>query len=183
MLERAFMNGNKIYLRAAEPTDAALFAACNNDPQVRHTFFTHTPTNQHLQKARIEGLYGAGCDYIPFVIVRKDTDVAVGTTALHRVDLVSGAAVFGICVADPDCWGMGIGSEATNMMLEYAFDVLNLHRVMLNVWVGNTRGFAAYQRAGFELEGTQREAMKHNGEWCDFHMMGILEREWRARRK
>lgn len=180
MLHKSFLTGDKIYLRAAEPADAALFAACNNDPQVRHTFFTHTPTSVHNQKLKLEGLYAAGSDYIPFVIVRTDTDEAIGTAALHRVDLVSRAAVFGICVAAPDCWGMGIGTEATHLMLHYAFEILNLHRLQLHVWVGNKRGFAAYQRAGFKLEGTLREAMKHHNEWCDFHVMGILEDEWRS---
>ena len=180
-MKNVFMSGKNIYLRAIEPEDASIVAACNNDPQVRVSFFTHTPTNVTTTTKRIESFYQAGSDYIPFAICRADNDKAVGVTALHRVDLVSHAAVFSVCISDPAEWGKGAGGEATRLMLKYAFDILNLHRVQLHVWVGNTAGFQAYQRAGFVKEGLLREAMAHNGEYCDFYVMGILEKEYRAK--
>ncbi len=178
-----FMIGEKVYLRPVEPTDAPIMAACNNDPLVRLSYFTHTPTSLTCQTARIASFYAPGSDYIPFIIVRKDNNEPVGQTALHRVDLVSGACVFGICICTESARGLGIGSEVTKLMLNYAFDVLNMHRVQLHVWVGNSRGLAAYKKAGFRKEGTLREAMKHNGEYCDFDVMGILEDEYRAMQK
>ena len=68
-------------------------------------------------------------------------------------------------------------------MLHYAFNILNLHRVQLHAWVGNEAGIRAYKKAGFVEEGRLREAMKHDGQWCDFLVMGVLEAEWRSRQK
>ena len=183
IMNKAFLIGESIYLRPAEPDDAPTFAACINDPVVRHSYFTHTPVSITAQTKKIASFYEGGSDYIPFVIVRKDNDRAIGTTALHRVDLVSGAAIFGICICDEASRGMGFGSETTKLMLHYAFDILNMHRIQLHVWVGNARGISAYTKAGFKKEGTLREAMKHNGEYCDFHVMGILEDEYRTLQK
>ena len=154
-----FLELDRLCLRAVEAKDAPLLAACNNDPDVRQTFCTHTPTNLLQQEKQIESLYSAGSDYIPFVIQVKETGVAVGVTALHRVDLVSGAAVFSICLCDTESWGQGYAREALNGMLGYAFDVLNLHRVQLPVWAGNEKAFKAYKAAGFKEEGLLREAM------------------------
>jgi RimJ/RimL family protein N-acetyltransferase len=185
-MKNVFMQGERIYLRAVEPDDAYILAACNNDPSVRISFFTHTPTSVFLQQKRVESFYQAGSDYIPFVICACEDSAAIGITALHRVDLVSHAAVFSICISDPAQWGKGYGGEATSLMLKYSFDVLSLHRVQLHVWAGNTAGITAYEKAGFVREGLLREAMCHDGKYCDFHVMGILEREWRkaqSRRK
>lgn len=180
-MKNPFIVGDRIYLRAVEPDDASILAACNNDPEVRVSFFTHTPTSVALQQKRAEGFYQPGSDYIPFVICPLDDDGGIGITALHRVDLVSGAAVFSVCISDSSQWAKGFGSEATQLMLKYAFDVLNLHRVHLHVWVGNAAGARAYEKAGFVKEGCLREAMLHQGEYCDFFVMGILEAEWRAK--
>ncbi len=181
-MKEAFLLGERVALRAAEPEDAPLFAACNNSPAARATFFTHTPVSLAREQSRLAGFYAPGADYIPLVICRREDGAAVGVTAFHRVDLVSRAAVYSICLPDSADWGKGYGGEVTRLMLHYAFDILNLHRVQLHVWTGNKAGARAYEKAGFRHEGLLREAMRHNGEWCDFHVMGILESEYRALR-
>ncbi len=182
-MKNQFLVGDKIYLRPVEPEDADVVAACSNDPQVRVSFFTHTPASIARESERIRDFYKPGSDYIPLTICMKETDEAVGITAFHRVDQVSRAAVFSICISQPEFWGQGCAGEATRLMLVYAFDILNFHRVHLHVWTENTAGIRAYEKAGFKREGCLREAMRHNGKWCDFLVMGALEDEWRAAQK
>ena len=69
-----------------------------------------------------------------------------------------------------------------HMMLRYAFDELGLHRVQLVVNGFNERAQAAYRKAGFTEEGRSREAVFRAGRWHDLIHMGILDREFRARR-
>ena len=38
-----------------------------------------------------------------------------------------------------------------------------------------------YERAGFVLEGTKRQAAYKEGHYVDMHIMGLLASEWRAR--
>ena len=179
-MKGAFLVGPHTYLRPVEPEDAAVVAACTNDPDVRLSYFTHTPVSIALTTRRIQSFYEAGADYIPFMICVRETEKPIGVTALHRVDLVSHAAVFSICICDPDEWGRGYGGEVTRLMLKYSFEILNLHRVQLHVWADNEKGIRAYETAGFVREGVLREAMMHLGKYCDFLVMGILESEWRA---
>ena len=185
MIFPGFLRGERVVLRPLEVADAPVLAACNNDPDVRVSFFTHTPVSVGQCQERIRGLYGPGADYLPLAIcVAGDPQLAaIGVTALHRVDLVSRAAVFSICIADPEHRGRGHAGEATRLVMAWAFDVLNLHRIQLHTWVGNAAGMRTYEKVGFVREGVLRQAMRHNNEWCDFLVMGLLADEWRAARK
>jgi RimJ/RimL family protein N-acetyltransferase len=180
-MKNPFLVGRTLYLRPPETGDAALTAACTNSVEARESFFTHTPVSLEAERHRLEDLGRPGGDCIPLVICPLGMDEGIGLTAFHRVDLVSRAAVFSICIPAAGHWGKGFGTETTCLMLSYGFDILNLHRVQLHVWAENTRAIRAYEKAGFVREGLLREAMKHHGKYCDFLVMGILEPEWRAR--
>ena len=66
------------------------------------------------------------------------------------------------------------------IILRYAFDELNLKRVTLNVFDYNPRAIRSYEKAGFKLEGRQREALHKDGQRYDILYMGILRDEWDA---
>ena len=66
-------------------------------------------------------------------------------------------------------------------MLRFAFEELNLHRVELEVYDFNPRAMRCYEKAGFRLEGTRRQAHFHQGAYHDVHLMGILRDEFHPR--
>ena len=74
----------------------------------------------------------------------------------------------------PAYQGRGLGSEATRLVVDYAFDALDMHRIELEVYAFNPRARHVYERAGFTLEGTKRDALSWDGEWVDAHIMSIL---------
>ncbi len=65
-------------------------------------------------------------------------------------------------------------------MVDYGFLTLGLNRIQLQVWVDNIAGVKAYERAGFKREGMLRQAMFHDGKYCDFLVMSILREEYLA---
>jgi RimJ/RimL family protein N-acetyltransferase len=64
------------------------------------------------------------------------------------------------------------------LALGFAFMELNLHRVSLNVFEYNPRAVRSYEKAGFHVEGRQRQALLRNGKRWDAIEMGILREEW-----
>jgi RimJ/RimL family protein N-acetyltransferase len=60
----------------------------------------------------------------------------------------------------------------------YAFEEVGLHRVELEVFAFNDRARHVYEKVGFVVEGTRRDALCFDGEWVDSHIMAILEQEW-----
>ena len=102
----------------------------------------------------------------------------VGFTTFSSLDGDNGSVLFHITIGERDAWGRGLGTEVTELMLEHAFTRLGLHRVGLSVFSYNLRAIRAYEKAGFRVEGRQREAILRDGRYWDEIQMGILVDEW-----
>lgn len=103
----------------------------------------------------------------------------VGHARLHQLDEEHRRARYAIGIFDPSAWGRGFGSDATRLVLCYAFDSLRLHRVDLRVLTYNQRAIACYEKCGFVREGVEREGALIAGEWQSDLMMSILDSEYR----
>jgi len=176
-MRNEFIIGEKIYLRPVELEDVEVLCRCLNNPESRFSFFLAFPTNHVRQEEFIRSLY-KDKELIVFIIVTQDENIPVGYTLFTRIDLVSRAATYGIIIGDSKYWSKGYGSEVTRLMVDYGFNTLGLNRIQLQVWVDNIAGVKAYERAGFKKEGMLRQAMFHDGKFCDFLVMSILREEY-----
>ncbi len=172
-----FLQGKKIYLRAYVPGDENMIARIENHPDPRETLFYAIPTTLEQQREKMNKLV-ADHTSIHFTICRNEDDEPVGQTAFVRIDWVGRMAIYYIGIADKINWNKGYGKETTALMLDYAFNTLNLNRIQLHVAAENEAAVKIYQKSGYTIEVTLREAMYHNGKYCDFHVMGILRRDW-----
>jgi RimJ/RimL family protein N-acetyltransferase len=102
----------------------------------------------------------------------------IGHVRLDRVDLSDKRASLAIGIDDSTQLGKGLGSEAVVLVLGYAFNVLELHRISVRVVDYNLRAIRAYEKCGFVVEGREREAAFVDGIWHDDVMMAILDREY-----
>jgi RimJ/RimL family protein N-acetyltransferase len=106
----------------------------------------------------------------------------IGTCAFSQLDGENGSALYHITIGESDAWGHGYGTEATQLMVDHAFETLGLHRIALNVFEFNERAIRAYRRCGFQIEGRSRESIWRDGRWWDEIAMSILDSDWRIRR-
>lgn len=65
-------------------------------------------------------------------------------------------------------------------LLEFGFDEIGLNKVGLGVFDFNKPAIKCYKNAHFVHEGTLRQSTKVNGSFWNCHLMGILQKEWRA---
>lgn len=172
-----FLEGKKVYLRPFEEKDLELYYYGKNNPDVRESLFLFYPMTLEQVRDEINNLLSSR-DNLTFTIVKKSTDEAVGQTSFVRIDYVSRMATFFLAIWDPVFWSRGFGTEATQLMVDYGFDILNLNRIQLHVAVENKYAIKAYEKCGFKIEGTLREAMYHHDRYCDFHLMAILRSEF-----
>lgn len=75
----------------------------------------------------------------------------------------------------PGMPGRGYGTEAMTAVLDHAFGPVGLHRVGLDVYAFNPRAQRSYEKAGFVVEGRQRDTLLWDGEWTDSVLMAVLE--------
>lgn len=105
-------------------------------------------------------------------------DRLIGFVALHSIEWNNRAALLAIGIGDPDYRNRGYGSDALRLILNYAFNELNLDRVGLDVISYNAPAIRAYEKAGFIREGAMRGAVLRDGHRYDRIIMGILREEW-----
>jgi RimJ/RimL family protein N-acetyltransferase len=138
-----------------------------------------------MRAEEIERFFAArvvGPDALAMAVHVRATDRLIGTCAFSQLDGENGSALYHITIGEPDTWGNGYGTEATQLMVDHAFGSLGLHRVSLYVFEFNERAIKAYQRSGFVIEGRARESIWRDGRWWDELAMSVLESDWRARR-
>ncbi len=172
-----FYEGKKIYLRPIEEKDMDLFYFGRNNPEIRETLFLFFPMTYEQVRNEVQSLLTSK-ENISFTIVENETNIPIGQTSFVRIDYVSKMATFFLAIWDPQHWSKGYGTEATKLMVEYGFEILNLNRIQLHVAVENNNAIRAYEKCGFKIEGTLREAMYHHNRYCDFHLMAILRSEF-----
>ncbi|MEP6742684.1 MAG: GNAT family protein [bacterium] len=67
------------------------------------------------------------------------------------------------------------------LMLQYAFKKLKLHRVEANIQPANAASIALVKRAGFSREGFSRRYLKVCGRWRDHERWAIVVEDWKSK--
>ena len=146
-----------------------------NDLGVTHTLgvFAHSVMTREDEEGWYQSSIGRK-DMAAFAIYDLSTMRPIGTTDLRAINHQHGTALYGILIGEKDCWGRGYGTEATRLTLDYGFNVLGLHNILLTVYAYNRRGVRAYEKAGFRLIGRRREARRLAGKRYDEIMMDAV---------
>jgi len=177
-MRNPFLIGERLYLRPLELGDLEACLRWINDPEVTRTLALYRPLNSLREREWLERLYKDDRDIV-LAIILKESDKHIGNVGLHRIDWKDRRAELGILIGEREEWGKGYGAEAIELMLDYAFTKLNLHRVFLRVYANNPRAIRCYEKIGFRREGVLRESHFAEGRYWDTLVMGILQREWR----
>lgn len=104
-----------------------------------------------------------------------------GIVAFTGIDEVSGNSSWAF-YASPDA-AKGTGSRMEFLALDYAFDVLKLHKLCCEVLAFNTPVIKLHQKYGFQVEGIFREQHLVDGEYVDVYRLGILAPDWLKHRQ
>jgi len=108
-----------------------------------------------------------------FAIITNKENKHIGNIFLALVDDLNKSADLTIMVGDKDEWGKGYGSEAIELLTEFAFKKLKLHR--LSAASPNPSFNALIKKIGWMFEGARREAFKFKGNFVDLSCWSILK--------
>ncbi len=180
-MQNPFLIGTKVYLRPLEREDAKQCVAWFNHPEITRLLFMHRPMNLRAEEEFLDKALQSEHDLTLGIVVQA-TDRLIGGTGLHQIDFKNRHAGFGITIGEKEEWGKGFGTETTRLMVQHAFETLNLNRVWLHVYEYNQRGIQTYEKVGFQKEGVLRQDTYREGRYWDTIVMAILRREWDARK-
>lgn len=154
--------GELIELRRHVPANREAFQRWYADPEIagllRHD---QEPLNAAQSRSYFESfILPLSARGLCWAIHERGSRRLLGTTAITDVTTRRGggrSALFRIVIGEKDVWGRGLGTEATKLVMEEAFDELDLDEVRLEVFKHNPRAIAAYRRVGFEPVGEHVE--------------------------
>lgn len=75
--------------------------------------------------------------------------------------------------------GRGLMHEGVKAAIRYAFDQLNLHRIMANHLLDNDRSARLLQRLGFVKECVAKDYLRINGKWRDHVLNSLTNPHWK----
>ncbi len=82
----------------------------------------------------------------------------------------------------PDKWDKGYATEAARKMIDWAFDELNIHRMVAFCHADNAASVRVMEKLGMQRDGRLRETRWLNGAWWDEYVYAILDRDWKRQR-
>jgi diamine N-acetyltransferase len=179
------IEGNRVRLRAVERADLSKFQEWLNDPDVTEGLTHFLPLSIEDEEKWFAALADEMPEQRPLAIEVRSGEgwQLAGNTRLFRLEWLHRSAEFGIVIGDKTLWDRGFGTETLELVLQHGFDTLNLNRIYLHVYANNGRARRSYEKAGFVVEGTLRQAMYRRGHYVDLLIMSILQSEWKKRRE
>ncbi|MEH7061166.1 MULTISPECIES: GNAT family N-acetyltransferase [Bacillus] len=168
-----------IKLSAMREADAEVMAMWQEDSEYLRNVDTDVAFPQSIQEIASNGLLkGRRSNSVSFTVRTAQDDRLIGFVAIHGIEWNNRMGLLAIGIGEGNDRGKGYGREAINLILNYAFYELNLHRVGLDVISYNKAAIKLYKKMGFQMEGCMREAVQRDGECFDRIIMGILREEW-----
>jgi RimJ/RimL family protein N-acetyltransferase len=105
----------------------------------------------------------------------------IGFMSINWMNPTHRWGVLGAVIGEPEYWGGGYGTDGVLLLVDYAFDWFDFHRVWLMTTSVNKRVFRQMEKLGFTLEARRRNAALLDGEWHDWVYFGMLRTEWPGR--
>lgn len=167
--------GKRVYLSPVSDDDAEIYIKWMNETVADSFGQYHTVVSS---KKDLKWLYEPPDDMQRYAIVLLENDVMIGSISIHNIDHLNKNAFLGIFIGEDEYRGKGYGAEAILLILDYGFNTLNLHNIMLSVKADNAAGIACYKKTGFKEAGRRREWAYKNGGYVDVIYMDMLAREF-----
>ena len=113
-------------------------------------------------------------------VALADSNLIIGKVTLFQLSEQNRRAEIGY-VLDRRHWNKGYMTEALGWLLDYAFDVMKLHRLEADTDPDNLPSLALLEKFGFAQEGLFRDRWWVHGKWHDSVMLGLIEEDYRKK--
>lgn len=144
------IEGDLVALRPFEAGDMDAIWEMTNDSEGNDL----TATTETFEYDTIAQWYRTRNDHfdrIDLAIVERATGELAGEVVLNEYDVAAKTCSFRIALRGPAWFGRGLGTEATNLIVDHGFNQLGLDQITLEVLARNPRARRSYEKAGFAI--------------------------------
>ena len=170
------MEDGRIYLRLMTRDDTENIIKWRNNDAVRSQFIYQKLFTKESHEKWIETMIDTG-KVVQMVIMLVEGDRPIGSVYVRDIDMEHKKGEYGVFIGEEDCLGKGYGTEAAELMTEYAFEYIGLHKLMLRVYADNERAIRSYEKAGFKKEAYLKDDVYVQGQYRDIVLMARINNE------
>lgn len=173
------LTGSHVELRELRASDAtSLFAMLTTDEVAR--FISPPPSTidgfeRFIAWTLRQRVAGA---YVCYAVTLKGFDTAIGIFQVRSMDAGFETAEWGFALGSP-FWGTGVFLESAELVLDFVFTTLSVHRLEARAAVRNGRGNGALLKLGAVQEARLRKSFFRDGKYLDQVLYTILEEDRR----
>ncbi|HOQ43026.1 MAG TPA: GNAT family protein [Smithellaceae bacterium] len=171
------ISGKKVNLRPFQKNDARKTIAWRNASVIRFLAMMHPyPVTKEMEKEWLKGiLHDTSNRCVTFAIETVAKHKLIGSFQLRDIQWIHRRAWLGIMIGDSEEQGKGFGSEAMRLGMDYAFKVLHLEKISLEVVRQNQRAINLYEKIGFKREGLLKRHYYFDGGYHDVLIMSLIK--------
>lgn len=178
-----FIKGENIDLCPRNSELVTVYIRWKNHPRVRKYARNVIPRTKDDQKKGFEEMSEGMKEHISLDVWYKKDNKPIGQIGLSRIDWVNGWANAFLQIGEPEYWNKDIGTEATRLLVEYAFNELNLNKLHGGVAVDNIGSWSVAGKIGFNQEGIKKDEMYIDGIYVDNKVFQLLKEDWVKKRQ
>lgn len=137
-----------------------------------------SPAAVKAQYEAVEKEMAEEMDLFYFTVRARDDDRLIGKALIECVDWSRGDGFIRLGIGEAESRHKGFGSQALDLLLQFAFCELNLYRVTAVVPAYNLGAIRLFEKFGFIEETRHHKALHSQGEFWDVIGFGLLNAEW-----
>lgn len=167
--------GERITLKPIDLEDTDDIIRWRNQPSLKANFISQEDLTKetHLRWMRENVMTNRT---VQFIIIDNETQQHVGTTFIKDISEGRHKGEFGIFIGEGQARGKGFGLAATELITNFGFDVLQLHKIFLRVFESNQAAIRTYEKAGYQMEGLFQDDVFLNGAYMNVVYMANFNR-------
>jgi len=177
-MQNEILQGKRVLLRAVEPADIDTLYRWENDPSIWRVSNTISPYSRFQIEEYVMNVQNDiySSRQLRLMIEGHKGDVAgkvIGAIDLFDFDPHHLRAGTGILVRE-EFRGSGFAAEALEILIRYAFEVLNLKQLYSNITPENTASVSLFEKYGFERCGIKKDWVRTGSGWLEEWMFQLI---------
>ncbi len=170
-----------IILRTPEPSDLDFLFGLENDSKIWNVSQTRVPFSrfdleQYILTTNRQEPFAQGQVRFILEVIENNTQVPAGLVDIFNLDALHRRGAVGIVLAE--AWrGRSLAGKALDMLIDYAFNFLNLHQLYCNIEKENEASMRLFRSRNFQLAGLKKDWQLIRGEWKDEYLLQLIHNE------
>ena len=178
LLEVQKLKGERVYLKRFSILDVTQrYVDWLNDPEVNR-FLSVRGIPQTIDMVReYVASYEGEKNKLLLGIFDKTNDLHIGNITFTIIQQNGHLGIIGIAIGDKNYWRGGYATEALNLVVNFGFSTLKLHRLEAGMSVENIASQKLFKKAGFKQEGVLKERGKIGDRYVDDFIFGLVRNQ------